>query len=211
MVIRFVYRDDMKKKCFLKRPTMPAYDVNRPLLIKSLLVCTAVLVAFSIGYPYSLTAAAGAVMLMLIGGVPTERVLEGVDWTLLLFFSGLFVVMHGVEVSGLASAMINRMGNVASYSTEGNAGFPDRRRSFECCEHACGDAVEATRKRSAAAISSGSPLHEHRREPHAHRIGYEPDRGSRQGERWEIGPWNISGWRADHGRYRRHRHSGPGR
>jgi Na+/H+ antiporter NhaD/arsenite permease-like protein/uncharacterized membrane protein (UPF0127 family) len=118
MVIRFVYRDDMKKKCFLKRPTMPAYDVNRPLLIKSLLVCSAVLVAFSIGYPYSLTAAAGAVMLMLIGGVRTERVLEGVDWTLLLFFSGLFVVMHGVEVSGLASAMINRIGNVAFYSTE---------------------------------------------------------------------------------------------
>jgi Na+/H+ antiporter NhaD/arsenite permease-like protein/uncharacterized membrane protein (UPF0127 family) len=119
MVIRFVYRDDMKKKCFLKRPTIPAYDVNRPLLIKSLLVCSSVLVAFSIGYPYSLTAAAGAVMLMLIGGVRTERVLEGVDWTLLLFFSGLFVVMHGVEVSGLASAMINRMGNVASYSMEG--------------------------------------------------------------------------------------------
>ncbi len=119
MVIRFVYRDDMKKKCFLKRPTMPAYVVNRPLLIKSLLVCSSVLVAFSIGYPYSLTTAAGAVMLMLIGGVRTERVLEGVDWTLLLFFSGLFVVMHGVEVSGLASAMINRMGNVASFSTEG--------------------------------------------------------------------------------------------
>jgi uncharacterized membrane protein (UPF0127 family) len=31
----------------------------------------------------------------------------------------LFVVMHGVEVSGLAAAMIDRMGNVASYSTEG--------------------------------------------------------------------------------------------
>ena len=52
------------------------------------------------GYPYSLAAAAGAVMLLLIGGVATERILEGVDWTLLLFFAGLFVVMHGVEVSG---------------------------------------------------------------------------------------------------------------
>jgi Na+/H+ antiporter NhaD/arsenite permease-like protein len=88
MVIRFVYRDDMKKKFFLKRPTIPAYDVNRPLLIKSLLVCTSVLVAFSIGYTYSLTASAGAVMLMLIGGVRTERVLEGVDWTLLCSFPG---------------------------------------------------------------------------------------------------------------------------
>jgi Na+/H+ antiporter NhaD/arsenite permease-like protein/uncharacterized membrane protein (UPF0127 family) len=119
MVLWYVYRDDMEKKCFLKRPTIPAYDIKRPLLIKALLVCTAVLVAFSFGYPYSLTAAAGAVLLMVIGGIRTERVLESVDWTLLLFFSGLFVVMHGVEVSGLASALINRMGNAASYSTEG--------------------------------------------------------------------------------------------
>jgi uncharacterized membrane protein (UPF0127 family) len=36
-----------------------------------------------------------------------------VDWTLLLFFAGLFVVMHGVEVSGLASAMIEKAGNLA--------------------------------------------------------------------------------------------------
>jgi len=114
-----VYRNDMKKEYFLKSPIMPAYTVNKPLLIKSLLVCTAVLVAFSVGYPYSLAAAAGAVMLMLIGGIRTERILEGVDWTLLLFFCGLFVVMHGVEVSGLATAIINRMGNVASYSTRG--------------------------------------------------------------------------------------------
>jgi Na+/H+ antiporter NhaD/arsenite permease-like protein len=76
MAIWSVYRDHMKKECFLKRPMMPAYDVNRPLLMKSLLVCTAVLVAFSIGYPYSLTAAAGAVMLMLIGGMRTKRVLD---------------------------------------------------------------------------------------------------------------------------------------
>jgi Na+/H+ antiporter NhaD/arsenite permease-like protein/uncharacterized membrane protein (UPF0127 family) len=107
-VIRFAYRDDMKKECFLHRPAMPAYEVNRPLLIKSLAVCTGVLIAFSAGYPYSLTAAAGAVVLMLIGRIRTERILEGVDWTLLLFFSGLFVVMRGVEESGLAAKMIER-------------------------------------------------------------------------------------------------------
>jgi len=78
-----------------------------------------VLVAFSAGYPYSLTAAAGAVVLMLAGGVRTERVLEGVDWTLLLFFSGLFVVMHGVEVSGLARTMIDWTGGVTETTSAG--------------------------------------------------------------------------------------------
>jgi Na+/H+ antiporter NhaD/arsenite permease-like protein/uncharacterized membrane protein (UPF0127 family) len=118
-VIRFVYRDDMKKACFLHKPEIAAYEVNKPLLIKSLVICAGVLAAFSLGYPYSLTAAAGAVLLMLVGGVRTERVLEGVDWTLLLFFSGLFVVMHGVEVSGLARTMIEGAGGVAATSPLG--------------------------------------------------------------------------------------------
>jgi uncharacterized membrane protein (UPF0127 family) len=93
---------------------MPPYRVMKPLLVKALSVCAAVLVGFSLGYPYSLVAAAGAVLLLLIGGVSTERVLAGVDWTLLLFFSALFIVMRGVEVSGLAAAMIEKAGDLTS-------------------------------------------------------------------------------------------------
>jgi uncharacterized membrane protein (UPF0127 family) len=118
-IIWFVYRKEMKAGAFPSRPRMPEYRVNRPLLLKAQLVCGAVLVSFSLGYPYSLIAAAGAVVLLVIGGVSTERVLEGVDWTLLLFFSGLFVVMHGVEVSGLAMAMIAKAGDLTALSPLG--------------------------------------------------------------------------------------------
>ncbi len=119
VVIRFVYRKELRADAFSTRPAMPEYQVRKPLLVKALLVCVGVLVAFSLGYPYSLVAAAGAVLLLLIGGISTERVLEGVDWTLLLFFSGLFVVMRGVEASGLASAMIAKAGDLASFSPSG--------------------------------------------------------------------------------------------
>jgi Na+/H+ antiporter NhaD/arsenite permease-like protein/uncharacterized membrane protein (UPF0127 family) len=119
LVIWLMYRDDMKRECFIRRPSVPVYEVNKPLLIKALVICAGVLVAFSAGYPYALTAAAGAVVLMLVGGVRTERVLEGVDWTLLLFFSGLFVVMHGVEVSGLARTMIGWTGGVTETTSAG--------------------------------------------------------------------------------------------
>lgn len=118
-VIRVVYRNELSKANFGHQPALPSYYVNRPLLIKSLMVSGLVLAAFSAGFPYSLSAAAGAVLLMLIGGVRTERVLEGVDWTLLLFFSGLFVVMHGVEVSGLAGRMIVWAGDLSGLSTMG--------------------------------------------------------------------------------------------
>jgi Na+/H+ antiporter NhaD/arsenite permease-like protein/uncharacterized membrane protein (UPF0127 family) len=117
VVIRFIYRKEMAKRVFPAKFSVPHYEVNKPLLVKALVVCGLVLIGFSLGYPYSLTAAAGAVMLLLIGGIRSERILEGVDWTLLLFFSGLFVVMHGVEVSGLAGSVISSMGDVSSGST----------------------------------------------------------------------------------------------
>ncbi len=118
-VIRIVYRGEMQAHAFSARSALPVYEVRRPLLAKSLAVCAAVLLAFSLGYPYPLVAAAGAVALLLVGGVRTEQVLEGVDWTLLLFFAGLFIVMRGVEISGLAEAGISRIGDLSALSPAG--------------------------------------------------------------------------------------------
>lgn len=118
-VLRILYAKDLGRVRFDHRPALPAYAVDRKLLTRSLVVCGGVLAAFSLGAPYALSAAAGAVVLMLIGGIRTERVLEGVDWTLLLFFAGLFVVMHGVEASGLAAELIGRTGGLSSSSSAG--------------------------------------------------------------------------------------------
>lgn len=87
-VILFVYRTEMGADAFQVRPAMPVYEIRKGLLVKTLLVCAGVVAAFSLGYPYSLSAAAGGVVLLLVGGIRTERVLEGVDWTLLLFSRG---------------------------------------------------------------------------------------------------------------------------
>lgn len=114
LVIRFVYRNEMKADAFSRRPATPEYYVRKPLLVRTLAVCAGVLAAFALGQPYSLVAAAGAVLLLIIGQVSTERVLKSVDWTLLLFFGGLFVVMRGVEASGLAAAMIGKADDLSA-------------------------------------------------------------------------------------------------
>jgi Na+/H+ antiporter NhaD/arsenite permease-like protein/uncharacterized membrane protein (UPF0127 family) len=113
LVISFVYKKEMHGDAFSSRPSAPEYEVRKPLLFKTLLICFGVLVCFSLGQPYSLVAVSGAVALMLIGRVRTDTVLEGVDWTLLLFFAGLFIVMRGVEHSGLAAAVISRVGDLS--------------------------------------------------------------------------------------------------
>jgi Na+/H+ antiporter NhaD/arsenite permease-like protein len=50
-----------------------------------------------------MTAAAGVI---LSGAARPRRALREVDWSLLLFFAGLFVVMRGVEQAGLARALV---------------------------------------------------------------------------------------------------------
>ena len=123
-VIRWLYRREITARPFSRKPQVNIIRVNRPLLLKSLLVSAGVLVFFSIGHAYALVAVAGAVVLMLVAKENTEQVLESVDWTLLLFFAGLFVVMHGVEVSGLADALLRKAGALKDASPAGRiAGF----------------------------------------------------------------------------------------
>lgn len=52
--------------------------------------------AISAGQKLPLVALAGAVLVILIGRYKPQIAFEHVDWGLLLFFSGLFIVIHGV-------------------------------------------------------------------------------------------------------------------
>jgi Na+/H+ antiporter NhaD/arsenite permease-like protein/uncharacterized membrane protein (UPF0127 family) len=119
VVIRFFYRREMSADAFSASPHILPYPVDKVLLVKALSVCGGVLLTFSLGYPYSLAAIAGATVLLLFGRVRTESILDGVDWMLLLFFSGLFVVMRGVESSGLAGAIMDAVGNLGTSALGG--------------------------------------------------------------------------------------------
>ena len=44
----------------------------------------------------------------------TQPILRGVDWTLLLFFVGLFIVLKGVETSGLMSLMLDSFADLGA-------------------------------------------------------------------------------------------------
>jgi Na+/H+ antiporter NhaD/arsenite permease-like protein len=68
-----------------------------------LAVCAGVVASFFAGAHLGYGALAGAAALMVLSRRDPREVLESVDWALLLFFSGLFVVVAGLESTGLVA------------------------------------------------------------------------------------------------------------
>lgn len=64
---------------------------------------------FVAGFNLAWTALAGAALLMLIARRDTHEVLKLVDWHLLVFFAALFVVVDGLNDTGLPDAIYRRL------------------------------------------------------------------------------------------------------
>lgn len=60
-----------------------------------------------LGLSIPLIALIGGALILLLGKIKPSRVIEKVDWVLLLFFASLFIVVEGIEKSGLLSRYID--------------------------------------------------------------------------------------------------------
>lgn len=76
------------------------YRVRRPMLVKSLAAVAGVVLAWLLGADLSFAAVAGAALVILLNRFSPAWILAKLDWSLLLFFAALFVVMGGVARSG---------------------------------------------------------------------------------------------------------------
>ena len=73
------------------------------------MVVLAITVAgFLSGAPPALMAATGAALLLITRTVEPRHVYDDVDWGLLVFFIGLFVIVGGAERAGLTEALLGR-------------------------------------------------------------------------------------------------------
>ena len=77
---------------------------DKPLMIKSIVMIGLVVVGFvfhaSLGMESCTIALLAAVIMLLIGKQDTEEVILGVEWSTILFFIGLFIVVGGMEETG---------------------------------------------------------------------------------------------------------------
>ncbi|MGH7209931.1 MAG: SLC13 family permease, partial [Acetobacteraceae bacterium] len=99
----------------------PPAHVHRGMMLKTLAVTAMLVIAFFAGFaPPKVAIVAGAVLL-LTRTVKPEKVYAQIDWTLLLMFAGLFIVVAGLERTWLtpqtvAAAAQLHLGNTAALS-----------------------------------------------------------------------------------------------
>lgn len=93
-------------------PTMPPLDDLAPArpaqrrdLLKVLVVIAAVVAGFFAGLHLGYTTLAGAVALIVIERVEPKGPLQRVDWSLLVFFCSLFVVVQGLASTGVVESV----------------------------------------------------------------------------------------------------------
>lgn len=69
--------------------------LNRPFAAKSGCAFLGLLIALIIGVPMDISALTAATLLLVWANRPPSEILDSVDWSLLLFFAGLFLVVAG--------------------------------------------------------------------------------------------------------------------
>lgn len=109
----FLFRKDLhvehKETSSIEAMDTSELITNWPLLRKSLVVMVGVILGFLIHGALHLEPAtialAGATVLMLWGRVDLDHILEGIEWTTLFFFIGLFIVVEALVEVGIIEAV----------------------------------------------------------------------------------------------------------
>lgn len=99
-----IYRDEFRRR-FDDEVALPREAIYRPLLHKGLIATGVMLIAFLVGAPIPLAALAAAALLLVTRRIKPQRVFNEVDFTLLVFFAGLFIVTGAIEHSGLSEKL----------------------------------------------------------------------------------------------------------
>lgn len=83
---------------------LPELDLSR--LTKPVIVVTAVVIGFFVGVPPAMMAALGAAVLLITRTLEPQKLYREVDWGLLVFFVGLFLIVGGAENAGIVNKML---------------------------------------------------------------------------------------------------------
>ncbi|MBZ5573029.1 MAG: anion transporter [Acidobacteriia bacterium] len=89
-----------------KEEKIPLPELELSRLLKPALVVTGVVIAFFAGVPPAMAAAVGAAALLITRTLDPRKLYDEVDWGLLVFFIGLFLVVGGAENAGIVRKLL---------------------------------------------------------------------------------------------------------
>jgi Na+/H+ antiporter NhaD/arsenite permease-like protein len=112
VVIVLTYRTEFQRVRFAV-PPVGRVRLFRPLLRKSAVVIPAMLALFFAGVPVPLAAFLAASVMLATRRLRPERAFHLLDWGLLVFFAGLFVVTGSLEAQGWTKLLFDRLAPLA--------------------------------------------------------------------------------------------------
>lgn len=124
LILYWLYRKDMKispdQKQLIMALDESSFLIDIPLMKKCIAILCLTILGFVLHQLLHLNSAtvamAGAAILLLIGKLEPEDVFKEIEWNTIFFFVGLFILVGGLEVTGI----INMVAQWAMTVTHGN-------------------------------------------------------------------------------------------
>ena len=89
--------------------------IFKPLFKKTLVITIGLLIAFTVGLPLGESALVAASLLLITRRVKPQRILQKVDWNLLVMFSGLFILTRVTQKLNLLQPFTHAINSTASF------------------------------------------------------------------------------------------------
>ncbi|MGH7042348.1 MAG: anion transporter [Acetobacteraceae bacterium] len=109
--IALLYRGEFATSASLA-PRVVRVRANRVLVARSLVATAAVIALFFAGQPPAKAAVVVGALLLLTRRVKSARIYAEIDWSLLLMFAGLFVIVAGAEQQLLTPTVVAAVGRL---------------------------------------------------------------------------------------------------
>ncbi len=106
IILVVVFRKEFTNETF-DDIILPKYRLHREIMRKSIISATLMLCALVAGVPTSAAAMGAASLLLITRRLKAERVFAEIDWSLLVFFSGLFIVTKSIETLGISTGLMD--------------------------------------------------------------------------------------------------------
>jgi Na+/H+ antiporter NhaD/arsenite permease-like protein len=90
-----------------EKSAIPLPQLDKSRLTKPVMVVTAVVIGFFAGADPAMMAALGAAVLLITRTLEPQRLYKEVDWGLLVFFVGLFLIVGGAEDAGITHRILD--------------------------------------------------------------------------------------------------------